>query len=187
MNAKDKNGKSFLYWCIQNRKLEIAQYLIEEGVDVNARTNETTPIMLASFHGYLEVVEKLIKNGAQIDAKTSNGLDATYAASQKGHLNILKLLIENNPNVSDSQGYKGRTPLGAAAYHGHLDVVKFLITHHHVRINIEDRNHMTPLELAARRCGVTCPDQVKIINFLKENGALCSTDICTHLVKEALS
>ena len=30
MNAQDEYGKSVLYWCIQNEKLETAQYLIGE-------------------------------------------------------------------------------------------------------------------------------------------------------------
>merc|ERR1712126_346405 len=71
MNAQDEYGKSVLYWCIQNAKLETAQYLTEESVDVNTKTNTngTTPIILASANGYLILVQQLIKRGAKIDAK----------------------------------------------------------------------------------------------------------------------
>ena len=180
MNSRDEYGKSVLYWCIQNEKLETAQYLIGEKVDVNSKTDTDgmTPIILASAKGYLALVQQLINKGAQIDAKRNDNYDATYAAAQQGHLSILQILIENSPNVSDRQGFKGRTLLGAAAYNGHLEVVEYLVTQLHVRINIKDDNDQTPLTLAEfgnKAClfktTPKCPSYKNIVAFLKQNGA----------------
>ena len=98
MNARDEYGKSVLYWCIQNEKLETAQYLIGEKVDVNSKTDTDgmTPIILASAKGYLALVQQLINKGAQIDAKRNDNYDAAYAAAQQGHLDNLKVLIEKS-------------------------------------------------------------------------------------------
>ena len=180
MNAKDEYGKSVLYWCIEKEKLEIAEYLIGEEVDVNTKTNTDgmTPIILASEKGYLALVQQLIKQGANIEAKSNKNLEAAYAAAQHGHFDILKVLIENNPNVSDRQGFRGQTPLGAAAYNGHLEVVEYLVTQLHVRINIKDDNDQTPLTLAEfgnKAClfktTPKCPSYKNIVAFLKQNGA----------------
>ena len=180
MNSIDEYGKSVLYWCIQNEKLETAQYLIGEKVDVNSKTNTDgmTPIILASAKGYLALVQQLINKGAQIDAKRNDNYDAVYAAAQQGHLSILQILIENSPNVSDRQSFKGRTALGAAAYNGHLEVVEYLVTQLHVRINIKDDNGHTPLKLVEFknyqclfRTPPECESYSKIIAFLKQNGA----------------
>ncbi len=57
-----------------------------------------TALMAASFNGHLEVVEILLKYGADVDAHddVNNYTALTYAASQS-HLEVLKLILESNP------------------------------------------------------------------------------------------
>ena len=62
-------------------------------------------------------------------AQRSDSMNASwlYIATQNGHLDIVKLLIQEgkaNPNQANKNG---STPLLAAARRGHLDIVKFLI------------------------------------------------------------
>jgi len=68
--------------------------LIESGADVNAKDNlfGRTALMIASFYGHKEVVELLLKKGADVNAKDKNGRTALMIASKKGHKEIVELL-----------------------------------------------------------------------------------------------
>jgi hypothetical protein len=82
----------------------------------------------ASRIGDIEKVKKLLKEGADVNAK--NGYDATplHLASLHGHVEIVKLLIENGADVNAKSSYDV-TPLHFAAYYGHIQVVKVLLEH----------------------------------------------------------
>ena len=56
---------AFIAACIHNH-LEIAEYLISKGADVNAKNNDGhTALMWASIYGYLEIAEYLKSHGAK--------------------------------------------------------------------------------------------------------------------------
>ena len=54
---------------------------------------------LASGNGHLEVVECLIKYGANINHINENGHNALHWAA-KGHLNVMECLIKNGGNFN---------------------------------------------------------------------------------------
>jgi len=76
--------------------LEIVDFLISKGVDVNAKANNgSTPLMYASTMGHLEVVKLLISKGADINVTinfmgiNSNTLSNAYLTN---HTEIVELL-----------------------------------------------------------------------------------------------
>ena len=73
-----------------------------------------------------------------------------HDASQSGHLEIVKYIVEEvkvNPEVMDNYG---ETPLDDASWGGHLEIVKYLVEE--VKVNPEtlDNNGDTPLHRASR-------------------------------------
>lgn len=79
----------------------------------------------ASVKGFFEDVKFLFKYGTYVHRRNvyeNNGVAFVLAASN-GHLDIVKLFIENGINIKIT----GMAPLMLAASGGHLEVVKFFI------------------------------------------------------------
>lgn len=172
INVQDELGRSALFCSIQFSSPKVAEYIIQLGADVNIATNEkddeyqgNTPLMLASYLGYISVAAMLIQNGAKVDARRKDGATAAFLASQNDHLEILKLLIQENPNAADQKGYEGRTPLITASLSGHLNIVRYLISLSQTNINSQDNFGFTSLIIAAYR------NDIELVKLLLENGA----------------
>ncbi len=74
---------------------------------------------MASFLGYIEIVEILVRKGADVNARVGQAL---YLASKKGFSDIVKVMIDEG-DVSDASKSRARK---VAAEKGHLDIVKLL-------------------------------------------------------------
>ena len=85
------------------------------------------PLYYASLLGFLEPVEALIDNGADVNAQGGFYGNALIAASTSGHIEIVKLLVEKGATV-DSLGtdYSG-TALEAASFGGYIEIVQLLL------------------------------------------------------------
>jgi ankyrin repeat protein len=64
-----------------------------------------------------------------VNYQLSNGATATYLAAQQGHLEILRLLIQDYRGNVKMKAYDGMSSVHAAAQSGHLDCVRFLVSY----------------------------------------------------------
>merc|ERR1719367_367422 len=112
----------------------------------------------------LSIVKKLVNNGARIDTK-NNGAHAAEAAALEGHLEVLKYLIQEEPQVVDLKGFNGRTPLIRAARNGHLNIVKFLLSHQEVDIDSQANSGGSSLMAASLY------NHTEVVEFLVQKGA----------------
>lgn len=62
-----------------------------------------------------------------LNLRNRSGKTPLFHATELGHLEIVKLLLETDGVELDSKGYKGRMPLYWAAMGGHVEVVKLLL------------------------------------------------------------
>jgi ankyrin repeat protein len=93
---------------------------------MEAETPFGTWLEVASAHGKKDIVEYLINSG--IDVNKCCGMSEggpVEAASFRGHLDILKILLEHGARLDVSTADKNA--LFAAIYNNHVDVAKFLI------------------------------------------------------------
>lgn len=85
---------TFLHDAATNNKYEIAEYLIEQGIDVNRKggVRKSSALTTAAFKGHIELVKLLYGAGALLDTTTfeSNPL---FAAIFNGHLDVVKFLV----------------------------------------------------------------------------------------------
>ena len=97
---------------MENGNLSQAQTLLAKGADPNASDLlGTTPLMIASAKGYLDIVILLLQFGANVDAIDKN--DNTSLMYAVSHPNIVKILLQNGATVS-WENNKGETALDRA-------------------------------------------------------------------------
>lgn len=148
---------------------ETVQFLIKEGADINLRNHEKkTPRDVARENGHselldsmhlqhmlqkaarkndLETVHDCLLLGVAIDGTDQHGWTALHRAAFKGHVDVVKLLLDHqfNINMKDEKGY---TPLHCAIEAGHKEVVELLVNRRadiNTRIN---KGCLTPLALS---------------------------------------
>lgn len=64
-----------------------------------------------------------IQNGAEADPRDTYGQTPLYYASREGHLDTIKLLVENGADVNNKDNLSNQTALFYAAREGKLDAV----------------------------------------------------------------
>ena len=77
------------------------------------------------FKFYFPLVQFLIKNGADVNARAYEDLTPLHLAITCAHLNISKVLIENGANIYAKSPYG--TPLQMSTVIGHHDIVEIMI------------------------------------------------------------
>jgi len=97
----DEEGVSILDMAITYDNIEMVNYLIENGMDVNQtnRRSGFTSLMAAACYGRVEIAKVLLLNGVNQNAKDSKGFSATDFARKMNKKSVLELLnySENNP------------------------------------------------------------------------------------------
>ncbi|MDH7446954.1 ankyrin repeat domain-containing protein [Aquimarina sp. 2201CG14-23] len=91
--------------AFKNEELDIFNYFIERGVDVNQPDNKgDTPFMNAVSRNKKESINYLIKFVKNINDSNKNGVTPLMRAVQRNSLDVVKLLLEHdaNPLVKDS-------------------------------------------------------------------------------------
>jgi ankyrin repeat protein len=91
--------------------------------------------------------------------------DQIHELAQKGDLEGVKTLIEQNPELVNAKDKDGRTPLHWACRGVHLEVVKFLVDKG-ADVNAEDSNKVVPLHSLAVR------NSTEAIEILLAKGAV---------------
>ena len=126
--------------------LKIVKFLLDNGADPNIGTKaKATALMYAIYSGDYNVAQLLLKHNAHMTDKS--GLSMLHVACHLGNAKILKLLLQQKPdvNVLDSVG---ATPLFISCKKLHMSLVPLLLKAR-ADPNIPDNNGTTPLSIAA--------------------------------------
>lgn len=87
--------------AIRNKEMNAVISAIESGADVNAKIGGDYPIILATGQGGTNIVELLIRQGANVNVEDSSGLRAITKACGGGFTDILKLLLDNGAEIKN--------------------------------------------------------------------------------------
>ena len=118
-------------------------------LDKSNELNETVLLLIAGHKFDIEILEELIKHGAQVNIKTKHGVTPLLLAARKSANNeILKVLIKAGAEI-EMRDKKGRTPVMIASCDiENENLLKTLINSKAI-INAYSNNGMTALMFAA--------------------------------------
>ena len=123
--------------------------LIKSGVNIDYKSyynwEGASPLMLACYKGYYEIVKILINNGADVNFTDNYKRTPFYNAIidinlQKKNSNVIKileLLIQHGAKKKNIVTSDGRTPLLEAINEGDSQIVRFLLQHGLLNLDID--------------------------------------------------
>lgn len=107
----------------------------------------TTLLHLAACAGQIELVDLLIRFGANVNTRSQWGESPLHEAAEGDYVECVRLLAENGASM-DTQNYLGETPLHMAARKGHTSAVEELLRQG-ASVDLLDSRGATALDLAA--------------------------------------
>ena len=126
INLVDQNtGYSPLMFAIALSYPDTASFLIQNSADVNAYSKNSGISSLMLAIGDSALVTDLIKNGADVNMKTFDGITALMYAAMYDDLDSAMILIENGANVNYKNVF-GATALMMAKEKGSAKMVSVL-------------------------------------------------------------
>ena len=115
-----------------------------------------------AYEGDLAGVQSCIEKDVDVNSANKNGMAALLMASYRGHLKIVKYLIDNGANINSEND--DIPALLMASYRGHLEIVKYLVGKG-ADVNIKDQNGTTALINASGQ------GHIEIVKYLVGKGA----------------
>jgi hypothetical protein len=147
-----------------NDRNEIATFLLEQGANIDVRTEEGwTPLMHAAYNGHVDVMQTLIDRGADLHARNNYDWTILLVAANNGQTEAVRMLLTQDVDVN-ARNYYGATALHRAAQGGHLEIAEMLLDAG-ADFTIKDRDGHTPMRCAGHQ------GQSEVIRLLHARGA----------------
>lgn len=121
---------TWLHVAAAHGHLEIVEYLINAGIDVNAEggTFSTNALERATTKGHLDIAKYLICRNVEMDISEPDR-NPLFAAIYGGHLDIVKLLVEKNINISIKYSGESMEDMDAYSFaieRGQTEIAEYL-------------------------------------------------------------
>ena len=150
VGEEDVNGDTPLHIAAEVGNAEMVRSLLLKGADKDATNAQGhTPLYFTARHGHVTAAQALLAAGADVNPDTHNS--PLRVAADRGHAELLKVLIENGTDVH-AVDCGGSTALHHAAAANHVEAIDLLVE---AGADIEARDDVgsTPLHDAANnRC-----------------------------------
>ncbi|XP_067661682.1 ankyrin repeat domain-containing protein 50-like [Haliotis asinina] len=150
LSLRDTYGHNILHSACSEGHVDVVKYILSKDiVDINSEGyKRRTPMMLAAMVGHKEVVDLLVKNGADLTFSDIDGHNILYCSSATGQLEVVKYIISLNTVDINSAGHFKRTSVMVAARGGHKEVVEFLVNHG-AKLTLTDKDTNNILHLTS--------------------------------------
>src|SRR5262245_42028273 len=89
----------------------------------------TTALLDAASNGDRARIASLLDSGVEVNAATRYGVSALGFAAERGHFDIVRLLVERGADVNVADSFYGSRPIDFALRNGRLDIAIYLLEH----------------------------------------------------------
>ncbi len=124
-NAVNENGFSPLILACYRGNNEVAKFIINQGVDINVKSDMGSALMACIVKGNNEIAQFLIAKKADLNITDNQGTTALMYAVQFKNIEIIKLLLANHAN-KDSKDNKGKTAFEYAVFSADEAIINLL-------------------------------------------------------------
>ena len=121
---------TWLHVAAKNGQLEIVQYLIQKGIDIDVKggTFDASALNLAAGSGYIEIVKYLIEAGAELDATLAKR-NPLFGAIYGGHKEVVEFLVEKGIDITiryTGENIKNMNAYEYAREFGQTEIAEYL-------------------------------------------------------------
>lgn len=123
--------------------------ILETASSENAELEVSKQFIHAIFEKKVDVVEAIIRNGADVNINCGYGFTPLHLAVWRENLEIVQILVVNGADVNAKDEFGG-TPLHQTITNESVEVIKVLVANG-ADVNIKDEYGVAPLDLAIAR------------------------------------
>jgi len=164
VNAKNSAGYTALMFAAESDRRDIVSALLDDvSLDLGSlgdrNSYQETVLMAMARQGQTDIVQRLVKMGAELNAVNKLGDTALYLAADRGHLYTVKALCELGAEVNTANR-GGWTPLMMASALGNLEIMKILLQY---KADYSPKNNWNGSALSEARKSLRANQAVEIL------------------------
>ena len=139
-------GQRLLYVAASAGQLQVVNFLLDHGADINLVSGGDTPLNAATAHGNKAMVELLLGRGADVNARTTTGGTVLHTAVDNGFQAVAETLLQHHANVNAhfTTANREETPLHLAVKKSYPNLASLLLKYG-ADINATNSEGCTPL------------------------------------------
>jgi ankyrin repeat protein/L-ascorbate metabolism protein UlaG (beta-lactamase superfamily) len=151
LQAREKDNENALYYAALSNNLELVKYLVGKGLKVkdSGSSAGNTPLSIAVQNGNFAVASYFISRGAEVNARTVDGLFPLFMAAKEGHKDMVLELLAAGAKADATLPDSGLSPLHLASAQGYGTIADALLAKG-ADANAKDKWNHTPYGLASR-------------------------------------